>query len=149
MVVEDPILDEEKLQHRYLRISKFFFIIAVIYLLWIGLLLIGVFFLKLGNKWAIFNIEQWILSAIFLISVVIGLEIVFLLHYLMTKRRHLRPEKQKQPRYIQGKEVVTYTIPAEAQGGIFSKTFIPIDKNRVLHLRYQMIPPKNLWGQNE
>jgi hypothetical protein len=131
-----------------LRVSKFFFIIAIIYLLWIGLLLIGVFFLELGNKWAIFSIEQWILSAIFLISVVIGLEVVFLLHYLLTKRKHFRPERQ-QPRYAQGKEVMTYTIPAEAQGGIFSKTFIPIDENRVLHLRYQMIPPKNLWGQKE
>ncbi len=149
MVDTEPIWEQEKLQYRYLRASKFFFILAVIYLLWIGLVIIGAYFLQLGNKWAILTIEQWVLSAIFLISVVIGLELVFLLHFFLTKKRHLLPEKQKQRIYLQGKEVVTYTIPIESQGGIFSKTFIPIEERRVLHLRYQMIPPKNLWEQKE
>jgi hypothetical protein len=148
MAAEESLWDEEKLQHRYLRVAKFFFLLAVIYLLWIALLLIGAYFLRLGNKWAVLTIEQWILSAIFLISIVIGLEVVLLIYYTLTKKRHLQPEPQKAI-FIQGKKVHNYTIPVDAKGGIFSKTFIIIDETSVLNLRYQMIPPNDLWKQKQ
>jgi hypothetical protein len=37
----------------------------------------------------------------------------------------------------------------DAKGGIFSKTYIIIDEDRVLNIRYQMIPPNDLWGQQQ
>jgi len=145
MAAEESIWDEEKFQHRYLRVAKFFFLLAVIYLLWIALVLIGAYFLRLGNKWAVLTVEQWILSAIFLISIVIGFEIVLLLYDTLSKKRHLQPKTQKKM-FIQGKKVHNYTLPIDAKGGIFSKTYILIDENSVLNLRYQMIPPHDLWG---
>ncbi|DAC72705.1 MAG TPA: hypothetical protein DSN98_03940 [Thermoplasmata archaeon] len=149
MVATEPIIDEEKLQHRYLRASKFLFLLTVIYSLWTALVIMVAFFLQQGSKWAVLTIEQWILSAIVLIGAVIGLEVIFLLHYLLTKKKHQLPEKQKQSSYIQGKELVNFTVPLDAKGGIFSKTYILIDETKVLNIRYQMIPSNDLWGQKQ
>jgi hypothetical protein len=149
MITEEPIWDEEKLKRRYLKASKLLFLFTVLYSLWIVLVIMGVYFLQLGNKWAVFTIGQWILSAIILISIVIVLEIIFILHNTLSRKKYLQPEQPQQPVYPQGKQVNSYTIPAGAKGGIFSKTFIMIDETRVLNLRYQMIPPNDLWGQKQ
>ena len=149
MTTEEPIWDEEKLKRRYLKASKLLFLFTVIYSLWVALVIMGVYFLPLENKWAVFTIGQWILSAIVLISVVIALEIIFLLHNSLLRKKHLQPEQPKQPVYLQGKQVHNYTIPVDAKGGIFSKTFVMIDETRVLNLRYQMIPPNDLWKQKQ
>jgi hypothetical protein len=149
MTTAEPIWDEEKLKRRYLKASKLLFLFTVLYSLWIALVIMGVYFLQLGIKWAVFTPEQWILSAIVLISVVIALEIIFLLHITLTRKKHLQLEQPKQQVYLQGKQVQSYTIPAGAKGGIFSKTFIMIDETRVLNLRYQMIPPTDLWKQKQ
>ena len=149
MITAEPISDEEKLKYRYLKASKFLFLFTILYALWIALVIIGVYFLQLGIKWAVFTIEQWILSAIILISIVIALESVFLLHNALIRKKHLQLEQPKQQVYLQGKQVQSYTIPAGAKGGIFSKTFITIDETRVLNLRYQMIPPSILWKQKQ
>lgn len=148
MAAEESLWDEEKFQHRYLRIAKIFFLLCILYLLWIALVIIGAYFLRLGINWAVLTVEQWILSAIFLISVVIGLEIVLLLSYTLSKKRHLKPESKKEL-YIQGKRVHNYTVPLDAKGGIFSKTFILIDEDSILNVRYQMIPSDDLWGNKQ
>jgi hypothetical protein len=110
----------------------------------------GVYFLHLGNKWAILSMEQWILSAIALISVAIGLEVVLLIQYTLSRKKQLEQlEPKKQKEYIQGKQLHNYTIPFDAKGGIFSKTYVLIDESRVLNLRYQMIPPNDLWRQQQ
>ena len=75
--------------------------------------------------------EQWILSAIALISIAIGLEVVLLAQYTLARKKHLAPKKLKQKEYVQGKQVHSYTIPLDARGGIFSKTYILIDEDRV------------------
>jgi hypothetical protein len=144
--------DEESQKQRLLKATKFFFLFTVLYTLWIAVIIMGVYFLGFGNKWAILTMEQWVLSAIALISIAIGLEVVLLVQstLLSRKRREqLEPKKQKQREYIQGKQVHNYTIPLDAKGGIYSKTYILIDEDRVLNLRYQMIPPNNLWGQQQ
>lgn len=148
MTAEESLWDKEKIQHRYLRITKLFFLLISIYLLWISVILIGTYFLQLEYKWAVLTIEQWILSAIFLICIVIGFEFIILLIYFISKKRHLTP-KHKKVKFIQGKKVYSYTLPITAKGGIFSKTYIMIDEKRVLNLRYQMIPPQDLWGKNQ
>jgi hypothetical protein len=149
MSVAEPLWDEEKQKHKYLRVSRILFLFAMIYSLWIALLIIGAFYLELGNKWAVLTTEQWILIGIFIIAVIIGLEMILLLHYSLSKRRYLQPEHPPQPVYLQGKQVYSYTVPVDAKGGIFSKTYIMIDQTRVLNLRYQMILPNELWGQKQ
>ena len=145
MPAEDSQKQEDPLQQRYLKTSKIFFLITLIYILWIAIIILGTYTLGLGPKWAAFTIEQWVLSAIGLISVLLALQVVFILHYLILKRKKAKPEQQLQ--YLQGKQVHNYTLPIGAKGGIFSKTYILIDDDRVLRIRYQMIPPQDLWGK--
>jgi len=149
MTTEEPIWDEEKLKRRYLKASKLLFLFTILYSLWVALVIMGAYFLQLENKWAVFTIGQWILSAIILISVVIAIEIFFLLHNTLLRKKQVQAEQPQQPVYLQGKQVNSYTIPQGAKGGIFSKTFIMIDETRVLNLRYQMIPPNDLWKQKQ
>ncbi|MBN1280648.1 MAG: hypothetical protein JXA00_03275 [Candidatus Thermoplasmatota archaeon] len=138
--------EEETLKHRYLTVSKILLLITMMYIIWIALLLIGSFTLKLAGDWAVLTLEQWVLSAIALLSIVIVIEVLFLLHHMVLQQHQGKPKKTRQPAYLKGKQVHTITLPLGAQGGIFSKTFIAIDDHRVLNLRYQMIPPSDLWG---
>ncbi len=146
MELAEPI-HEEKQKNKLLKATKIFFIITVLYSCWIALVVIGTYFLRLGYNWAGLSLEQWILSAIVLIGLILIIEIILLFNYLLPRMKRQRPEKQKE--FIQGKRVFRYTIPAEAKGGLFSKTYVLIDENRVLNLRYQMIPPSDLWGQQQ
>lgn len=142
METTEPIWDEEKKRQQLVRTSKLLLLICIIYTLWITLLIISVFFFQLDTTWAILTIEQWILSAIVLISIAIILEIILIILFILSKEKQF---KLTQPTYIEGKLVHNYTIPSNAKGGIFSKTYILIDENNVLNLRYQMIPPFDLW----
>ncbi len=148
MEIKEPIL-EEKQKHRLLRATKIFFLVTILYSCWIILVVLGTYFLKLGYNWAGLTLEQWILSAIVLIGLILAVEIIVLLRYLLPRIKRLRPEKTKRKEYIQDKRVYRYTIPQDAKGGIFSKTYVLIDEDRVLNLRYQMIPPNDLWGQKQ
>jgi hypothetical protein len=147
MVTTEPIWDEEKQKQRLVKVSKILFLCTIIYSLWIVFLIMSIYFLQFENKWAVLTIEQWILSAIVFISIAIGLEIILLLYYILSRKKYIPPEKQLI--LLEGKQVHNYTIPLNAKGGIFSKTYILIDEKRILNLRYQMIPPKDLWGQKE
>lgn len=152
MAATESSWDEESQKQRLLKVTKFFFVFTILYSLWIAILIMGVYFLELGNKWAILTMEQWILSAIALISIAIGLEVVLLVQYTLSRkkqREQLEPKKQKQREYVQGKQVHSYTIPLDAKGGIYSKTYVLIDDDRVLNIRYQMIPPNDLWGRQQ
>jgi hypothetical protein len=149
MATTELIWDEEKQKQRLLTTSKFLFLFIVIYIIWIALLITSVYFLKLGDKWAILTVEQWIWSAIVLISIAIGIEIILLIYYILSKKKQIQPEKQKDLGFLQGRQVHNYTIPFNAKGGIFSKTFIIIDEKHILNLRYQMVPPYDLWGQKQ
>ncbi len=150
MEATEKTWSEEQRKQRLLKATKFFFLITILYSLWIAIVIMGVYYLELGNRWAFLSMEQWILTAIALISIAIGLELVLLLHYILSKRRTHEPvELKKQKEYLQGKQVHSFTIPFDAKGGIFSKTYILIDEERVLNIRYQMIPPNDLWGQQQ
>jgi hypothetical protein len=147
MATTELIWDEEKQKQRLLKASKVLFLCTIIFSLWIALLIMSVYFLKFENKWAVLTIEQWILTAIVFISIAILLEIILLLYYTLSRKKHILPEKQLI--VLEGKQVHTYTIPVNAKGGIFSKTYIVIDEGHILNLRYQMIPPIDLWEQKE
>jgi hypothetical protein len=150
MATVEPGSSEERRQKRYLRISKLILLFAVIYSLWIAIVIIGTFQLALGVSWAAFTLEQWILSAIALFIIFIIIEILFVIHLSLKKPRKRETKKVATPaQFIKGKHVHTFTIPFDARGGIFSKTYIIIDDRSVLNLRYQITPPNELWGKKE
>ena len=92
MAPTEPLPEEEKQKQRMLKASKIFFLLTLLYSLWIVVVIIGVYVLRLGNRWAILTTEQWILSAIFLISIAIGLEVVLLIRYVLSHRKQLEPD---------------------------------------------------------
>ncbi len=138
--------DEDKLKVRYLKISKIIVLLAVIYLIWTVFNIISVYFLDFSNKWSALTMDQWILSSIIFFSICIGLVLLFVLHHYIIKKRRIESEKPK-PVFYKGKRLYTHTLPDRSKGGIFSKTFVKIDEDTILSLRFQMIPPINLWGK--
>ena len=140
--------DEDKLKVRYLKISKIILLLTVIYLVWTVFHIISVYFLGFGNKWAVLTMNQWILSSIILFSIFIALELIFVLHHFLVKKKRIEREKPK-PAFFKGEKLHIYTLPTGTKGGIFSKTFVKIDGDNILSLRYQMIPPRDLWGKKE
>ncbi len=144
MSTVENIKDEDKLKVRYLKISKIILLLSIMYLIWTVFHIISVYFIGLGNKWAVFTMDEWILSSIILFIVFIALELIFVLHHLFVKKRRIEGEKPK-PVFFKGKKLHTYTIPKNSKGGILSKTFIKIDEDTILSLRFQMIQPNDLW----
>ena len=147
MASTDPVWDEDKLKRRYLRVSKLILLFAVIYALWVALVLTGTFFLGLGISWAALTVEQWVLSAIILFAIFIVLELLVFLRLALAKRTKTKKETKAATQFIQGKRVHTFTVPIGAKGGIFSKTYVKIDEKSVLNLRYQITAPHDLWGK--
>jgi len=139
---------EDILRIRYLKTSKIILLIAVLYSIWIAFIIMSVYFLGFGNKWAFFTMDQWILSNVVLLGVFVGLELIFVLHHYIVKEKRIEREKPI-PLYYKGRKLHMYTLPEGSKGGIFSKTFIKIDESKVLNLRYQMMPPNELWGRKE
>lgn len=139
--------DEDILKVRYLKTSKIILILAVIYALWITILIISVYFLGI-YKLAFLTMDQWIISSIILLGVFVGLDVIFILHHYMIKRKRIESEKPK-PLYYKGKKLHLYTLPADSKGGIFSKTYVKIDGDNILNLRFQMIPPYEMRGKKE
>jgi len=148
MPAAEKNLDEDILKVRYLRVSKILLILAVIYSLWIIFLMMSVYFLGFGNKWALLTMDQWIISGIILLGVFVGLNVIFILHHYMVKRRRIESEKPK-PLSFKGKKLHIYTLPTNSKGGIYSKTFVKIDGDNILNFRIQMISPYELWGKKE
>ena len=140
--------DEDKLKFRYSKVSKIILLITIIYTLWVSSLIIGVYYLGIGYKVAVLTMDQWIISSIVIFTFFLVLELIFLLHHYNTKKKRIESEKPK-PMLIKGKRLHIYTIPEGSKGGIFSKTYVKIDENNVLNLRYQMILPNELWGKKE
>jgi hypothetical protein len=140
--------DEDKLKVRYLKILKIIVLLAVIYFIWTVIHIMSVYFLGFYNKWATLTMDQWIISSIIFFSICIGLVLLFVLHHYIIKKRRIESEKPK-PVFYKGKRLYTYTLPDRPKGGIFSKTFVKIDDGTTLVLRFQMIPPINLWGKTE
>lgn len=138
---------EENLKRRYLRFSRFILLLAICCSLWITILLLGTYYWGYGNKWAFLSLNEWIYSIIGVIVLFILLEFFFIFHHFKV-RRYLMGYHLK-PRYFQGKRLYHYTIPKDAKGGIFSKTFVAVDEQTIITFRYQMIPSQDLWGSKK
>jgi len=138
---------DEVLKRRYVRFSKFILIIAVIYTIWTSIVIASVYLLRAPFNWAGFPVDIWVMSNIGLLAVLLGIECVFLLHFLIERQKHMQPRKPKKT-FFHGKRLFTYTIPESSHGGFFTKTYIEIDDESILNLRYQMIPSQDLWKKN-
>lgn len=139
---------EDKLKARYSTLSKVFLVIAILFILWIVIVVLGIYLLGLGYNWALLTLDNWIYVLCALIGFFVVLEIIFYLQYNVARKKRLEAEKPE-PEFCKGKRLYVYTYPKGAEGGIYSKTYIKIDENSVLRLRALMVPPQDLWGKKE
>jgi hypothetical protein len=121
--------------------SKFFFLIAIVYIVWVIVVIGGVYYLNLGYRWAVLPMDQWMIGGIILFALLILIEFFFFIKLRRTKSI----QQGSQFGQFKGKTVHIFTSPSSAKGGIFSRTYIPIDKDTFLQMRTQMIPPEELW----
>jgi hypothetical protein len=161
MVDEEAIGIDARMRARYRRIAMVFLVIAIVFTVWTMVVVVSIFMLQVGGGWTILTPTEWVLANIVVVAVFLVLDALIYVRYRAktrsmeppaVKERRLwrgRKEKTPAPELIHGREVYTVTLPPGAQGGIFSKTFVPIDDNRVLQLRYQMIPPMSLWPSQQ
>jgi len=135
---------ETKFSSRYLKLFRLFLIISILLIILIVISSIGIIFLGLGTNWVLFGFESWIVGLILLIGLFIFLDIIFYLHIMLLRRKRIKILKPK-PEFIDGKKVYDITFPEGTEGGVYSKTYIEIDSNSILRLKYLMIPPDELW----
>lgn len=138
---------EDILRERYLRASKIILAVALIYFFIVVFNIVRVFYLGFYKR-VFFTLNQWISSGIVILGILIALEGIFILHYQMVKRKRIASEKPKSL-YLRGKKLHVYTLPEGSKGGVFSKTYVKIDEENILTLRYQMIMPEELWGETK
>jgi len=135
---------EAKLISRYSRLAKLFTLIAILLIVLFAVVLAGIFLFGHGHNWALFSLDGWIIVLCSLFVIFIVLDLVFYSHFSSVENKRIESEKP-QPEFINGKRVYVFTYPQGAEGGVFSKTYIEVDKNSVLRLRSLMIPPEELF----
>ena len=101
----------------------------------------------MDNNWAGLAMDHWILVGIGLISLFIIITLIQNLFPLLLAWTKVPKEKRK-PIFYHGKRVHDFTFPTESKGGIYSRTYMNIDDKNLVNFRYQMIPPDDLWKQN-
>lgn len=132
---------EEKTRVKYLNFFKLFLIVGLILTLIIILLTIGVS--AYGPYWAIIGLDIWIYILVIVLIFFTILEVTLYYRYRSLKKQ-ANIQKIPKTQYMDGKKLIVYTYPKGAKGGVFSKTYIPIDKKHVLLLKTRMIPPGEL-----
>jgi len=129
---------------KYTTLFKLFIVIIFLLVILLSVVLFGVFVLGYGQNWAFISLDGWIIAVSLLSVIFILLEFMLYLNLSSLKKKRIELEKPK-PEYIDGKRVYVFTYPTGVEGGIFSKTYIELDKNNILRLRSLIIPPEELW----
>jgi hypothetical protein len=158
MVEADLAAVDVRLRSRYRRIAVLLLVIAIIFTVWTIAVVLSIFMFGVSNGLTFLTPTEWVIANIIVVALFLAIDGLIFLRY-RNKTRGLAPQAAPQarrwrrgrkepvaaPEMIHGHEVFTVTLPLGAMGGIFSKTFVPIDDQRVLQLRFQMIPPTTLW----
>lgn len=145
--VEDLVEIEKKLSAKYSILSKIFFIITIFFIIWIVVVITGIIF-EFGPTWTLLTLDNWVYALSVLIGIFVILDLIFYLHFISLRNKRIEKEKPV-PEFHEGNRLYIYTHPKDAEGGIFSKTYIKIGENSILRIRTLMIPPSDLWSKKE
>ncbi len=135
--------EEKKLGIKYPKFMKTFFLLTILFIIIVAIVFIGIFVFGAGYNWALISIDAWLILINVIIIIFILLNIYFYLQFTSLQKKRKEIERPK-PEYINGKRVFIFTFPTGMEGGIFSKTYIEIDKHSILRLRTLIIPPNEL-----
>jgi len=139
---------ESALRLKYSKISILLLLIAIVFILLIVVVFLGTTVLNYGYNWALIPLGNWLYILSGFLAIIILLNLYFYFHFTKTMKTRIEEEKPK-PEYINGKMVHEFTHQTGKEGGIFSKTYIQIDKHHILRLRSIMIQPEDLWNRKE
>jgi hypothetical protein len=135
---------QDKIRNKFFRRFRSIYILGILFILWIIIVIAGVYIWNKGYNWAGINLEIWILIVSIIFVILIILELLLYSRFQKEKIQMTfmsKPESE----YINNKKVHIFTYPQGAEGGIFSKTYIDIDEHNILRLRTVIIPPGELW----
>jgi hypothetical protein len=135
--------EEKKLGNIYSKFIKLFLQLTVLFIIIAAIVLLGILAFGAGYNWALLSVDAWLIGLNVIVIIFILFTFLFYYHLVIIKKKIIEREKPK-PEYLNGRRVYIYTFPSGMQGGIFSKTYIEIDKNNILRLRTLIIPPNDL-----
>jgi len=140
--------NEYKLLGKYSFWSKLFIIIIILLIIVLSVVFLGVYIFGYAYNWALLPLDVWIIVICLFCVIFILLELFFYYNFSSVVANRIELEKPK-PEFIDGKKVHIYTHPTGAEGGVFSKTYIELDKKNILRIRSLIVPPNELWGNKE
>lgn len=128
-----------KTKEQYSLIYKIIAAFSITYLAILFVISLTTMFTNNVFNWFYQKIDLWIYTGFILTALFISIETIL---YVIYKNKKSRCNDRKKPEYINGKKLHVFTYPRGAKGGIFSKTYIDIDEDNILLLRYLMNPPE-------
>jgi membrane protein YdbS with pleckstrin-like domain len=142
--IEILLKNENKIKNIYQKLSKLFIVITLLFFIWIIAVALGTTIFDFRPNWALLNLDYWLYAGSIIIAFFIVIELLTIIYYIILRNKRKNAEKPK-TEYRDGKLVHVFTYPIDAEGGIFSKTYVKIDDNNVLRLKTQMIQPSDIW----
>jgi len=139
---------ELKLLRKYSFWSKLFILVIILLIILLSIVFLGVYIFGYGPNWALLSLDAWIIVISILCVIFILLVLFFYYNFSSNVSKRIELETPK-PEFIDGKKVYIFTFPKGSEGGVFSKTYIEIDKKNILRLRSLIVPPDELWGNKE
>ena len=133
-------------------LPKLFLILAVVFSMWIVLVLSGQMLLQYDHAWTGLPLSFWLVLISILFGAFIIIDILIYAkptYFFTTTSPIAQPQITTPFEMKQGKQIYEYTLPKESKGGLFSKTYIPIDETTVIQVRHQIIADTKLWGKKE
>ncbi|MCX6664935.1 MAG: hypothetical protein NT038_02575 [Euryarchaeota archaeon] len=136
---------KKTIEHRYLIQLKISLLLIILYGSWTAFVAMSIYYLKMGYRWSVLSIDEWMYIGCFMIGFFIVIELIIYFNYRSQKKTTKWKEEKISTQFFKGKQLYVYTYPLQAKGGIFSKTYIPLSDHMVLQIRTQMSPAEQMW----
>jgi hypothetical protein len=127
--------NEHKLLGKYSFWSRLFILIIILLIIVLSIVFLGMYIFGYAYNWALLSLDVWIIVISLLCIIFILLELFFYYNFSSIVAKRI--------------ELHIYTHPKGAEGGVFGKTYIELDKKNILRIRSLIVPPDELWGNKE
>ena len=127
------------LKNEYYKWFEIFFVIAFLFFILVISIFIGTIASDIEIDWAIFSMTDWAYAGCATVAFFIILDIIFYGRIFSSSKTKTGKNKSRRE-LINGKKVYTFTHPKEIKWGPFSKTYIQIDEDHILNIRFPINP---------
>ena len=131
-----------------LLLPKLFLVITVVLIMWIVIVLSGPLFGVFEPDWAGLSPSLWLMMVSILIGVFIVIDIILYAtpHFFVDQTiLDFKSVELSEIENRNGKQVHEFTYPVGLKGGVFSKTYVQIEQNKILRIRNLMIKKEEIW----